>query len=804
MIKHHLISTLRSIRKQRPYSYLNIIGLATGLTCFILIALWVNDELSYDRFNANYERIVRVTGTTKTETGIERSAVSSAPMAKALKNDYPEVADAVRIDMREEIVQLQNEQVLQGGIVLTDPSFFTVFTYRLIRGNQATALKEPYSLVLTQSTAKKYFGDKDPVGKQLVLNMHDSTGRGAAYTITGIIPDPPQNAHFTFNMLASFSTIEKARPEILTTDGWGDASYYTYLLLKDGVDQQAFSKKIALFYGKYIGERFNIWRNIYTYQVQPLRDIYLYSDLRGEIAATGSISQVYVFLSIGIFILLLAGINYTNLATARSTARAKEVGIKKVAGAFKRQLIMQFLSESVFTAFIALLLACLLAVFLQPFFLQLTGKDVSLFSSPLLLIIVAGVTLALGLVAGIYPALVLSSFKPVTILKGSFKSSIKGIVLRKTLVVSQFVITLVLITGIIVIHSQMSFIRYKELGFNKDALFFLRVNGNTDVIQGYESFKNDLLASSFVSGITTSNSLIGGGLGSGGSETIDKDGNPLQVQTARLRVDPKYTEVYGIPMIAGKDFTPTASANDSIRPVILNQMAVRKFGWQSDEAAVGKPFKISGEPGIVIGVTSDFHYSSLRSAIEPLAIYPVSNRFSRITLRVDMNRPDQSVTFIEKTWRKHFPSVLFDYGFLDQEIGRAYAGEQRFSKIFLYFSILSLLIACLGLYGLIAYTTSQKTKEIGIRKVLGASAAGIATMLSKDFIKPVLIACCIAVPISWYAMNTWLQNFAYRVNIGWWMFATAGGIILLIALITVSFEAIKAAVARPVKSLRTE
>ncbi len=803
MFKNYLKQTWRNIVKNKTYSLLNIVGLAAGLTCFALIALWVTDELSYDKFNTNCDRIVRLISTEKNETGISESAVTSAPMAKALQHDYAEVENTVRLRMREEIVTYKNQQVLQQGILLTDPSFFDVFSYHITRGNVATALSEPYSIILTESTAKKYFGDKDPMGQTLVLNMYDSTGYGAAYKITGIMPDPPKNAHFTFNMLASFKTIEVANPDVLTIDGWGDNSFYTYLLLKKGVGYKAFSKKISEFYGKYIGDLFNIWKLIYIYKLQPLSDIHLRSNLEHEIAPTGNITQVYIFSIIGILILLLAGINYTNLATARSAGRAKEVSVKKVAGASKQQLVMQYLSESVFTAIIALLFSFLLSFLSQPFFNEVTGKNLYLFSSPLLLSFLLGVTIFLGVLSGIYPAIVLSSFKPALILKGAFKSRGKGILLRKTLVVSQFVITIILITGIVIIYSQMSFIKHKDLGYNKDALLYLKVNGNTDVIKGYSAFKNELENSPLISGVATSNSMIVGGLGSGGSETVDIKGNPLQVNTSRLRTDADYLNVYGIKLLAGRNFTRNASA-DTIRLVILNEMAVKKFGWQNDETAIGKPFKMGNQKGIVIGVTNNFHFNSLEQTIEPLAIYPLDNHFSRITLKVDIKKANQVVALIENTWKKDFPFALFDYDFVSQQIKEQYLSEERFSTIFLYFSILSLLIACLGLYGLISYTIFQKTKEIGIRKILGATPNRIAAMLSGDFLKLVLFACIIAVPIAWYVMNMWLQNFAYRVNLFWWMFTAAGLLVLFIALITVSFQAIKAAIANPVKSLRTE
>ena len=803
MFKNNFKSFWRSITKNKTYSFLNIVGLSAGLTCVTLIALWVTDESSYDKFNANYDRIYRLVLKENTQTGIKESAISSAPMAKALQHDYAEVENTVRLKMREEIVTYKNQQVLQPGILLTDPSFLDVFSYHLIRGNAATALSEPYSIILTESTAKKYFGDKDPMDETLLLNMYDSTGYGALYKVTGIIPNPPKNAHFTFNMLASFKTIEVARPDVLTVDGWGDGSFYTYLLLKQGVDYKAFSKKISQFYEKYIGDLFNIWKSIYFYKLQPLSDIHLRSNLEHEIAPTGSITQVYIFSTIGIFILLLAGINYTNLATARSIGRAKEVSIKKVVGAGKKQLVLQYLSEAVFTALIALLLSFLLSFLLQSFFYQVTGKDLSLFSSPILLLFLFSLTFFLGVLSGIYPAVILSAFKPAGILKGSFKSSAKGILLRKTLVVLQFVITIILVTGIVIIYSQMSFIKHKDLGYDKDALLYLRVNGNMDVIKGYAAFKNELKNNPLIYGIANSNSMIIGGLGSGGSETVDEKGNPLQVNTSRLRVDTNYLNVYGIKLLAGRSFTqPTA--NNSNREIILNEVAVRKFGWKNNETAIGKPFKMGDTKGVIIGVINDFHFNSLEQSIEPLAIYPLDDHFSRSTLRIDIKQADKVITFIENTWKKHFPSALFDYDFVSQDLKEQYLSEERFSKIFLYFSILSLMIACLGLYGLISYTVFQKTKEIGIRKVLGATANSIAAMLSGNFLNLVLMACFISVPIAWYGLNKWLQNFAYRISLSWWMFTAAGLLVLLIALITVSFQSVKAAIANPVKSLRTE
>ncbi|HEY0067836.1 MAG TPA: FtsX-like permease family protein, partial [Flavisolibacter sp.] len=436
-------------------------------------------------------------------------------------------------------------------------------------------------------------------------------------------------------------------------------------------------------------------------------------------------------------------------------------------------------------------------------FHQLTGKALTLMASPALLLFLLGVTVFVGLISGIYPAVVLSGFQPVLTLKGSFKSSGRGLALRKTLVVLQFVITIVLVTGIVIISSQMSFIKHKDLGYNKDALLFLRINGNTDVVKGYEAFQNELKSSPLISGIATSNSLIAGGLGEGGSETVDKAGNPLQVNTARLRADSSFLSVYGIQLVAGSNFSSSA-ATDSIRPIILNETAVRKIGWSSNEAALGKPFKMGDQKGVVIGVTRDFHFNSLGQAIAPLAIFPTGGHFSRVTLRVDIRKADDVIALLQNTWRKHFPSALFDYDFVSEQIKAQYKADERFSDIFLYFSILSLLIACLGLYGLISFAIFQKTKEIGIRKVLGATVSRLAIALSGNFVKLVLLAYVISVPIAWYCMNRWLEDFAYRIGLSWWMFAVAGLLVLLIAILTVGIQSIKAALVNPVKNLRAE
>jgi putative ABC transport system permease protein len=803
MYKNHFKVGLRNIVKQKVFFLINTIGLSTGLMCFAFIALWVNDELRYDTFNKNYDRIVRVVRTAKTESGIAESAGTGAPIAQVLKNDFPEVQQAVRLDMRGDIITHQGQQFHQQGILLVDPAFFDIFSYTLSKGNPATALNEPFTLILTESASRKYFGDSDPIGETLTINLHDSTGYGALYKITGVMPDPPLNAHFTFTMIASFKTIEVSNPAVLSVDGWGDTSFYTYLLLKEGVNQKVFEEKIAHLYGDYIDKAPSASKRVYSFDLQPLHDIYLRSHLQNEIATTGNINQVYLFSAIGIFILVLAGINYVNLATASSVKRAKEVGIKKVIGAYKGQLIAQYLCESVLTTLISFVISLLLCSLLQPAFFQLTGKNVQLLSSPILLALITGVSLLLGIVSGLYPAVVLSGFRPVRVLKGNYRQGKSGVLLRKSLVVAQFTTTIVFITGIIVVNSQLSFIRNKDLGFNKDVLLFLRIHGNTDVIKGYNAFKNDLLSNPIVHSAATSNTIPLGGLGKEEAETADVRGNFIQVNTPTLRIDSDYLNVYGLKLVAGRNFH-SGIIRDTIQPVILNEAAVKTFGWESSYAAIGKPFKIDGKQGEVIGVVKNFHFSSLHERIEPLAMYPVSQRFSRITLNADVLNSGVTTAWVERVWKKHFPSALLDYSFVDAQVGGQYLAEQRFSKILMYSSIMSLLIACLGLYGLILHAATQKVKEIGIRKVLGASVNGIAVMLSKDFFKLIVISMFIAIPIAWYTMSSWLENFAYQIAISAWMFGAAGLIVVIIAVATISLEAIKAGLTNPVKSLRSE
>ena len=802
MFKKFSLLSFRNLAKHKSFTLLNITGLAAGLTCFIFIASWIQDELSYDTFNSKADRIVRVVSKSTTPSETFSQAVTGVPLANALKTDFPEVENTVRFEQKGAIVKYGNNQSDESGIILTDPSFFNVFDYHLLQGNVNTALSDPYNIILTQSMARKYFGNNDPMGKALLIYLYDSTGRGALYKVTGVIPDAPKNAHFTFNFLVSFKTFETYAPEAAAE--WDKNDFYTYLLLRNKSSIKKIEARLPAFAERHTEKYMREANTHLDFSLQPLTSIHFNSHLRYEIAPTGSMENIYIFSTIGIFILLIACINYMNLATARASERAKETGVKKVLGAQKIQLIFHHLGEALVVTFTSFLVALLLAAILQPVFKELSGKELWLFHSPVLLLLLFAITLILGILSGIYPAFLITAYKPAEVLKGKLTSTSGGVQLRKSLVVLQFTITIILIAGILVINSQLSYIQHKDLGYKKDALLTLKTNGNTDVIENYEAFKNAVLSKPLVTGITTSNAILAGGLGNRGVTTVSGNGDRITSILYNLKADENYINVYGMKIVAGRNFYSNITADSA--SYIINEAAVKSFGWKNAEDAINKPFSATGKEGRVIGVVKDFHFNSLHQQVEPLVIMPrlANQRFSQISVRIAMNDPQQAIHWIADNWEKNFPSALLEYSFMDKKLNDQYLAENRFSKFFLCFSILSLIIACLGLFGLTAFTVRQRVKEIGIRKVLGASVSGITTMLSTDFLKLVFISAIIAVPVAWYVMNKWLQDFAYRINIEGWVFVVAGLAALLIALLTISFQSIKAAIANPVKSLRTE
>ena len=807
MFKNHIITSWRNLRRETFFSALNIFGLSAALTCSAFIAVWVWDEWRRDHFFPNAERIARVSSMVITEKETFGQAVTSVQVGPNMKNDYPEIEDYCRLDANEAVVKVGNQQFMEKGLLTADSTFFNVFNYALKSGNPRNALTEPYTVVLTEQLAQKYFGSQNPVGQTLKLSLYDESGQGAVYRVTGVLNGSPRPSHFDFGMLVSFSSFFKHRPDYLGDDGWDESGYYTYLLLRPNTPLATLQAKMPGFFQKYLQQKWGPNMRA-EFEVQPLTDIYLHSDRRYEIGENGNATNLYIFGTIGLLILFVAGINYVNMATARATKSARSVGVRKALGAQRGQLATQFLIESMLVTLFSAILALAIGNWLQPLFEHTTDKPLGIFDVPYLPLAMLGTALLLGLGAGAYPAFVLSGYRAVSVLKGSPNVTLAGgTSLRQVLVVLQFAISIGLIISVLVIRGQMDFIQHKNLGYQKEALLTLKVT-NPSVQNGIEAFKNDLTGNStLVHGMAISNTLPVGGTGNSSANTVDNTGKAIKTNIFRMRMDCDYAPMMGLKFLAGRNFSPDFQADwptDTTQNYILNVAAVKSFGWETPEQAIGKPFRTHGRSGQVVGIVEDFNFNSLKHKVEPLCIHLATNNFSQILLRIEMSRAQEAIATVESKWKQHFPDALLEYVFLDEQLGRQYRSESRFGALFGAFSLFSIFIACLGLFGLAAYTAERRTKEIGIRKVLGASVAGITGLLAKDFLKLVLIAIVIASPVAYYFMNKWLIDFAYHIDIQWWMFALAGFVAVAIAFLTVSFQSVRAALANPVTSLRSE
>lgn len=802
MLKSYLNTALRHLIKNKGYTILNAVGLSVGLACFALIALWVMNEVSYDRFHSNADRIYRVSGTFASESDKMQQAVTPTPLRTALISDLPEVESAVIIDNNDAIVQHGDKQFMEDYLLMTEPSFFDIFSFQLKSGNAKTALAEPYAIVLSESMAIKYFGDEDPVGKTLTIFLQDPEGRGKAYTVTGVIEDCPLNSHFNYTALVSFKTFEVNNPTDPRGYDWYNNGYYTYLLLRKGSNPDQLQAKLPQLIEKYMGKQNREWKVSYEYFLQRLTDIHLHSRLKYEIKETNSVSYVVIFGTIGVIVLLLACINYVNLATAFSSGRFKEVGMRKVMGAYKRQLIGQYLAESWMLAIVSLVLAIVWIELARPLFESLTGKPVVNLYAPETLLTLFSVTSLVGILSGFYPALMLSSFRPVSIMRGQLKTGTTGVLLRKSLVVIQYSITILLVVGILVVQRQLKFIQHQDLGFNEEHLLMLGVNGSQEVISGYEAFAHDIKALPGVNGITRSNTTLAGGLGNSVAEMEDASGKKVNTTVYRVRTDFDYLEVYQMKLLAGR-FFEEGNAADSTRGFIVNEALVRAYGYAAPDDILGKTFQFQGRDGEIIGVIKDFNYNSLQFRVEPTCLYLLRSGFSQIAVRLNEDT-FTSRDEVAGLWKKHFPNTVFDARFAEDALNDQYQSEQRFSQIFLVFSTISLAIACLGLFALVSFSVESRTKEIGIRKVLGASIGGILGMFSKEFLLLIVIAAFLAVPVGYYFMNQWLSGFAYRTDLNPAVFLLAGLLVLVIAWLTVSARSIKAATANPIDSLRNE
>ncbi len=812
MLKNYFKIALRNLWRQKGFSAINIIGLAMGLACFIMIALYVTDELSYDRYNENADRIYRINSDIRFGGTDLIMAVSADPMGATLKKDYPQVEEFTRLYANEgsKLFKKGTQFITEDRVTYADSTLFNVFTFPAVAGNTLTALNEPNTVVINEKTAKKYFNSaENAIGKMLECNDN----RTALYKVTAVIKDIPKNSHFNFDFFLSMDNVEYGFGNFLSHN------FHTYILFKPGTDYKAFSKNFKQVIDKYILPQAKQFMNIQSmedfaktgnkleYSLIPLTDIHLHSARNVELSANGNIQYVYIFSAVAIFILLIACINFMNLSTARSAGRAKEVGIRKVLGTEKKSLIGQFLTESTITVFIALFIGVGITWLSLSWFNNLAGKTMQLSTllKPQYILFLATLPFVVGTLAGMYPAFFLSSFQPITVLKGKINAGFKKSRLRSSLVVFQFAASIILIIGTVIIYKQLNYIQTTQIGFNKDQL--LVVDNTSMKTSTAEAFRNEISklggvkASSFGGFLPVSNSSRNDNTFSTDAVMNEKNGFNMQV----WRVDYNYIPTLGMELISGRNFSEQYGSDSSA--LIINEATAKLLGFGND--ALGKKIYNSDGPDkpttvyTVIGVVKNFNFESLRKNVGPLCMRLGNNKWMS-AYRVEAGDMKSLVAKVESKFKEMSPGMPFNYFFLDDSFDNMYREEQRVGKVALTFALLAVLIACLGLFGLATYMAEQRTKEIGVRKVLGATVPNIVSMLSKDFLKLVFIAFLIAAPVAWWAMNEWLKDFAFRINIGWWIFIIAGVVAMLIALFTVSFQAIKAAIANPVKSLRTE
>ncbi|GAB4051139.1 ABC transporter permease [Spirosoma litoris] len=794
MLGNYVKISVRTFWKNKLFSGLNVVGLGIGMAAVWLMVLYVTDEWSYDRFHSNADRIVRVVHYAQWPGGNLKLAPTSAPFAAALKNDYPEVEKTVRINPEGGgQITFNDKKMDVNNIFFTDPSVFDVFSFPFLYGDPASALTKPQSIVLTKTIAEKLFGDASKaVGKVIEFSNHFPN------TVTGVIEDVPTNSHFRFEALRSLPNNY--------TSGWQSFELYTYLLLTKGSDYKTLEAKLPGFYQKYLKKEMG--EVDYRMELQPLTSIHLHSQLDYEIGANGNARTVSIFAAVAALILLIACINYVNLYTARSLKRTREVGVRKAIGSFKWQLVGQFLTESILMTLLAGLVSAILTKMALPYFNQMADKTLSMGGFTTTFLIVAVLSVCLGTLSGLYPALRLSGFRPVAALRGQLGNQSGSIFFKQSLVVFQFVATVALIACSFVVYRQMRFVMHSDLGFNKEQVLTFHINSE-DVRQRVDALKEALQRSPLIEGASAASNPIGNNNIGGNGMFFEQNGalsSSTQV-VQKFSVDSDYLKTLEIKLQQGRNFSESFKS-DLFGAVLVNETLAKQLGWKD---AVGKRVKyyIDQEKHTaearVVGVVKDFHTYSLQHKIEPLVLQmPAPFEKDNIYVRIQAGKAPEALAYIQSVYHTFDPSATLDFHFLDENFSKQYKAEQKQGEILLTFTLLAVLIACLGLFGLAAFAAEQRTKEIGVRKVLGASVFSIVTMLSKDFVKLVLIAIVIASPLAWYAMSQWLQGFAYKADISWWIFALAGLLAVIIALLTVSFQSVKAALMNPVKSLRSE
>ncbi|GHB83696.1 ABC transporter permease [Persicitalea jodogahamensis] len=808
MLTSYLKIAFRMLRKQRALTFINIVGLATGLACCMLIMLYVLDELNYDRYNTNADRIYRIQADIKFGGNDMHFAVSPDPIGPTLKKDYPQVEQFVRLHNRGTwLVKREDEStnLREDNITFADSTLFEVFTLPLVAGNPKRALAEPNTVVISESAAKRHFGNRNPMGQTLVFVNKQ------AYTVTGVMRDMPKNSHFHSDFFLTMLNDD------YTWGQWLSNNHHTYVLLKPGTDPQAFAKNFDAIIEKYMGpqvmqiigsslSQFRKAGNTIGFWLIPLTDIHLHSKQQVELAPNGDIQYVYIFSAVALFILLIACVNFMNLATARSSNRAKEVGVRKVMGSERPQLIGQFMTESILITILAMLLALVMVAMALPGFNGIAAKELNIMNliSPYQLPWLIALPFVVGLLTGSYPAFFLSSFKPIAVLKGRVSTSFRSSGLRSGLVIFQFAMSVILIVGTIIIYRQISYIQTKNVGFNRNQV--VTIEDVHAIGKQAESFRQEVMrlpgvVGGSVSGyLPTPSNRSDNAFWPEGQTDMNKG-----INMQNWGVDYDYLKTLGMTLVAGRDFSRDFGSDSS--GIILNEAAVKVLGFKDP---IGKRiFQFEDEQAkirktyTILGVVKNFHFESLRRNIGALSM-TLSANSGAASFRVSSTNLPALMKQIETKWKQIAPGQPFSYQFMNESFDAMYRAEQRIGTIAVIFAGLAVLIACLGLFGLASFMAEQRTKEIGVRKVLGASVGSIVALLSQDFLKLVLVAIIIASPIAWYAMNAWLADFAYKIEISWWIFALAGGLAICIALLTVSYQSIKAALMNPVKSLRSD
>jgi putative ABC transport system permease protein len=793
MFQNYLKIAVRNLLKHKGYSFINIVGLAIGLSCCFLIVLFVRHELRFDRFHEKSERIYRLLHASKDDPNA-RSAISASAYAPHMLADFPEIEQAVRFFTNAGPANLKvgSEARTVDNFVFADGSVFDVFTFPLRLGDPASALQAPNTVVLTEASAREWFGEENPVGKVITYLRGNQK---FDLQVTGVLENIPSTSHLQFDYLVSFTTIPPFMGENALAE-YINFNYYTYFLLRDNIAPEQITARSTEFIRKHRGED-DAQQTLLV--LQPITDIHLTTDVRWDVGSNSDPRYLYIFGGVAALILIIAAINFVNLSTARAAMRAKEVGVRKAVGAYRRQLILQLFCESVLASLLAMVLALALLLELAPLARNVLGRniDFNFISNLPVLLLLLSIGLFTGVLAGIYPALVLSAFNPATVLKGLVTRGVKGAKLRKGLIVAQFGISVFLLIVMVSVYQQLNYMRTRDLGFDKEQVVVVRLSG--PVKEHFDAFRNGLLSNSNIQNVALG--TLPGRVGT--SRGYNWPGKEEQESRSfyTMFVDQNMAKTLGLELAAGRDFSD-AITTDATNAYLLNETAVRELGWENP---VGRPFKVwDEEMGEVIGVVKDFHFRSLHNKIDPLVL-DIKREWSwNAAVRIGAGDVQSTLSFIGDKWKALDPEVPFDYFFLDADFDRLYRSEQRLGQLFSGFTVLAIFVACLGLFGLAAFATEQRSKEIGIRKVLGATVQDILVLFSTEFTRLVILAIVVASPFAYLALRSWLENFAYRIDPGVTQFVLSSALVLLVAILTVSYQALKAALANPVKSLRYE